>query len=217
MESNFTELLPSSISYTLSSTGCLAGEVLSGKVSLFLRIVLASEKASFSPPVSCSLLVEQIHEFHSLKQKHKRCEFSGFQYLSVSLPTHTEQTDAYSPLVHLSFEDFWLIFDHYDWTRHFGLDVVLYGWFYLLPLWKSVLQFFLALPSDAFLDLLFLFRVRVRVRPAPPRRPPPPRRAQPGAARGTLRCCCCCRCCCRRPAASRPTARAGAPAPAAGG
>lgn len=62
MESNFTELLPSSISYTLSSTGCLAGEVLSGKVSLFLRIVLASEKASFSPPVSCSLLVEQIHE-----------------------------------------------------------------------------------------------------------------------------------------------------------
>lgn len=73
--------------------------------------------------------------------------------------------DVYSPLVHLSFEDFWLIFDHYDWTRHFGLDVVLYGWFYLLPswkfcllpLWKCVLQFFLALLSDAFLDLVFLF------------------------------------------------------------
>lgn len=73
--------------------------------------------------------------------------------------------DVYSPLVHLSFEDFWLIFDHYDWTRHFGLDVVPYGWFYLLPswkfcllpLWKCVLQFFLALLSDAFLDLVFLF------------------------------------------------------------
>lgn len=73
--------------------------------------------------------------------------------------------DVYSPLVHLSFEDFWLIFDHYDWTRHFGLDVVLYGWFYLhpswkfylLPLWKYVLQFFLALLSDSFLDLVFLF------------------------------------------------------------
>lgn len=216
MESNFTELLPSSISYTPSSKGCLAGEVLSGKLSLFLLIVLASEKASFSPLVSCSLLVEQIHGFHSLKQKHRHCEFSGFQYLSVFLPTHTEQMDVYSPLVHLSFEDFWLIFDRYDWTRHFGLDVVLYGWFYLLPLWKCVLQFFLALPSDAFLDLLFLFRCR----PVPPRRPPPPPRAPAGggcrqpaaAARGSRRCWRRC-----RPAASRPTARAGAPAPAGGG
>lgn len=141
------------------------GKALFAKLFLLLLIVLASEKASFSPLVSCSLLVEQIHEFHSLKQKHRHCEFSGFQYLSVFLPTHTEQMDVYSPLVHLSFEDFWLIFDHYDWTRHFGLDVVPYGWFYLLPswkfcllpLWKCVLQFFLALLSDAFLDLVFHF------------------------------------------------------------
>lgn len=94
---------------------------------------------------------------HSLKQKHRHCEFSGSQYLSVFLPTHTEQMDVYSPLVHLSFGDFWLIFDHYDWTRHFDLDVVLYGWFCLLPSQKHVLQFSLALPSPAFLDLLFLF------------------------------------------------------------
>lgn len=65
--------------------------------------------------------------------------------------------DVYSPLVHLSFGDFWLIFDRYDWTRHFDLDVVLYGWFCLLPSQKYVLQFSLALPSPAFLDLLFLF------------------------------------------------------------
>lgn len=67
--------------------------------------------------------------------------------------------DVYSPLVHLSFGDFWLIFDRYDWTRHFDLDVVLYGWFCLLcllPLQKYVPQFSLALPSPAFLDLLFL-------------------------------------------------------------
>lgn len=64
--------------------------------------------------------------------------------------------DVYSPLVHLSFEDFWLIFDHYDWTRHFDLDVVLYGWFCLLPLQEHVLQFSLALPSPAFPALLFL-------------------------------------------------------------
>lgn len=64
--------------------------------------------------------------------------------------------DVCSPLVHQSFGDFWLIFDHYDWTRHFDLDVVLYGWFCLLPSQKCVLQFSLALPSPAFLDLLFL-------------------------------------------------------------
>lgn len=61
--------------------------------------------------------------------------------------------DVYSPLVHLSSEDFWLIFDHYDWTRHFDSDVVLYGWFCLLLLQKCVLQFFLSLPSAAFLAL----------------------------------------------------------------
>lgn len=64
--------------------------------------------------------------------------------------------DVYSPLVHLSFEGFWLIFDHSDWTRHFDLDVFLDGWFCLLLLQKGVLQFFLALPSAAFLYLLFL-------------------------------------------------------------
>lgn len=76
--------------------------------------------------------------------------------------------DVYSPLVLLSFEGFWLIFDHYDWTRHFDLDVVLYGWFCLLPLQKCVLQFFLALPFAAFLDLLFLsLRKKVIILQAP--------------------------------------------------
>lgn len=61
-ESKFTELLLSSISYTLSSKGYLAERALFAKLSLLLLIVLASEKAFFSPLVSCSLLVEQIHE-----------------------------------------------------------------------------------------------------------------------------------------------------------
>lgn len=38
------------------------GKALFAKLFLLLLIVLASEKASFSPLVSCSLLVEQIHE-----------------------------------------------------------------------------------------------------------------------------------------------------------
>lgn len=61
-ESRFRELLLSSISCTLSSRGCLVGRASFARCFLPLLSALASERASFSPLVSCSLLVEQIRE-----------------------------------------------------------------------------------------------------------------------------------------------------------
>lgn len=101
-ESKFTELLLSSISYTLSSKGYLVGRALSSKTSLLLLIVLASERASVSPLVSCSLLVERIHESRrseSVLQQEENLGTPQLSWGSLCPNLHPEETGFASKIL----------------------------------------------------------------------------------------------------------------------